>query len=213
MLKSTTSWLVPFKLTLCLSAMTLVPLIAFGEAKPAPTSTLDNLVAAFNGESNAHARYIAFAAKADEEGFKGVGSLFRAAARAEEVHAANHKQVIESLGGTAKADIATPDAKSTAENLKASIEGESYERDTMYPEFIAQARKENIKPALRTFNFAKTAEAEHAKFYQAALDSLDTWKEVKTFYVCSVCGYTTNNMDFEKCPSCFKSKEKYETIS
>ena len=199
-------------LGLSLAAVTLLSVTVHAEEK-ASASTLDNLVAAFNGESNASARYVAFAAKADEEGYKGVGSLFRAAARAEEIHAANHKKVIESMGGAAKAVIATPDVKSTAENLKASIEGESYERDTMYPEVIGQAKKEGNKAALRTFNFAKTAEAEHAKFYQAALDALDSWKEAKTFFVCSVCGYTTNNMDFEKCLSCFKSKDNYLPVN
>lgn len=200
------------KAALCLAALALFPLSA-PAAEKAAGSTLENLVAAFNGESNAHARYVAFAVKADEEGYKGVGSLFRAAARAEEIHAANHKKVIEELGGAAVADIATPDVKSTAENLAASIEGESYERDTMYPEFIAQARKEGNKAALRTFNYAKTAEAEHATFYKSALDALDSWKEAKPFYVCTVCGYTTNTMDFAKCLSCFKSKEKYVTVS
>lgn len=201
-----------WKFVFCLAALVLISSAAQAEEKSS-SSTLDNLIAAYNGESNAHARYVAFAAKADEEGYKGVGSLFRAAARAEEIHAANHKQVIEGLGGTAKAEIATPDVKSTAENLKASIEGESYERDTMYPEFITQAKKEGNKAALRSFDFAKTAEAEHATFYQSALDALDSWKEGRTFYVCTVCGYTTNNMDFEKCLSCFKSKEKYVTVS
>ncbi len=200
------------KAALCLAALAL-----FSQTGPAAetveASTLENLVAAFNGESNAHARYIAFAVKADEEGYKGVGCLFRAAARAEEIHAANHKKVIEDLGGAAVADIATPVVKSTPENLAASIEGESYERDKMYPDFIAQARKEGNKAALRTFNYAKTAEAEHATFYESALDALDSWKDARPFYVCTVCGYTTTTMDFAKCLSCFKSKEKYVAVS
>ena len=200
------------KAAVCLAALAFFPITAQAVEKT-ESGTLKNLVAAFNGESNANVRYVAFAVKADEEGYMGVGSLFRAAARAEEIHAANHKKVIEELGGTAVAEIATPDVKSTAENLAASIEGESYERDTMYPEFIAQARKEGNKAALRTFNFAKTAEAEHATFYKSALDALESWKEGKTFYVCTVCGYTTNSMDFAKCLSCFKSKEKYVTVS
>lgn len=197
------------------TAVTFALLVSFAAAaaeKKAAATTLDNLNTAFDGESNANARYIAFAKKADEEGYKGVASLFRAAARAEEIHAANHKKVIEELGGKAKAEIKAPEVKTTKENLEAAIKGESYERDTMYPEFIAKARKDANKSALRTFNFAKTAEAEHAKLYKAALDGLDTWKEAKTFYVCSVCGYTTTNLNFEKCVSCFTPKEKYETI-
>ncbi len=186
-----------------------------GVAAPAPTGkTLDNLMAAFNGESNAHARYLAFAKRADEEGFGGVGSLFRAAARAEQIHAENHAVVIKKMGGTPKAEIQAPDVKSTRENLQAAIKGESYERDTMYPEFIAQARREANRDALETLNFAKSAEIEHAKLYTASLDGLDGLKnsKAKTLYVCTVCGYTTEKVDFEKCPGCFNPKDRYVPV-
>lgn len=186
-------------------------------AAPATSTakTLDNLNAAFNGESNAHARYLAFATKAGEEGYGEVASLFRAAARAEEIHAANHAAVIKKLGGVPKADIQAPDVKSTKENLEAAIKGESYERDTMYPEFLAQARKEGQRDAIETFNFAKSVEAEHAKLYTAALDNLGALKgsQAKPFYVCTVCGNTTAQMNFEKCPVCFNSKDKYVQVS
>lgn len=186
-------------------------------AAPATSTakTLDNLNAAFNGESNAHARYLAFAAKAGEEGYGEVASLFRAAARAESIHAANHAAVIKKLGGVPKADIQAPDVKSTKENLEAAIKGESYERDTMYPEFLVQARKEGQRDAIETFNFAKSVEAEHAKLYTAALDNLGALKgsQAKPFYVCTVCGNTTAQMNFEKCPVCFNSKDKYVQVS
>ena len=105
-----------------------------------------------NGESNAHARYLAFAEKADEEGYTGVGSLFRAAAHSEEIHAANHAKVIKSLGAAPKADVKAPEAKTTAENLKAAIAGETYERDVMYPEFVSKAKAEGNSDAVRSFN-------------------------------------------------------------
>lgn len=181
---------------------------------PAAGATLDNLQAAFNGESNAHARYLAFAKKADEEGYGQVGSLFRAAARAEEIHAANHAVVIRKLGGVPKADVKGPDVKATKDNLQAAIAGESYERDTMYPGFLAQARKDANKDALETFNFAKAAEAEHAKMYADALAKLDSLKGSKAtnYFVCTVCGFTTTKLDFEKCSVCFNPKDKYTTV-
>jgi rubrerythrin len=182
--------------------------------KTAPaTKSLQNLQAAYDGESNAHARYLAFAKKADEDGYPAVARLFRAAARAEEIHAANHAAVIKKLNAVPTADLKAPDVKSTSENLKAAIAGESYERDTMYPDFIKQARIENNRDALQTFTYAKTAEAEHATLYGDALRNLDAWKGAKkTFYVCTVCGYTTTNLNFEKCISCFNSKEKYVVV-
>jgi rubrerythrin len=178
------------------------------------TKTLENLQAAFNGESNANAKYLAFAKKADDEGYKKVASLFRAAARAEAIHFANHAEVIKKLGGTPTSDIKPAEVKTTAENLKAAIDGESYERDTMYPDFIAEARASNNLDAVKTFNFAKSAEAEHAKLYAEALANLEQWKAgPATFYVCPKCGFTTEDANLAKCPVDFTPKEKFEAIN
>ena len=178
-------------------------------------ATIANLQAAFNGESNAHARYLAFAKKAEAEGYGEVASLFRAAAKAEDIHANNHAVVIKKLGAAPAAKIETPDVKSTKENLEAAIKGETYERDTMYPQFLKQAREVRNTDAIQTFNYAKTAEAEHAKLYSEALKNLDKLKgtKAKNYSVCNVCGYTVAKVDFTKCPSCFSPKEKYETVS
>ncbi|HLH09106.1 MAG TPA: ferritin family protein [Terriglobales bacterium] len=198
---------------LALAALALFAVVSPAAAADS-TKTLANLQTAFNGESNAHARYIAFAQKAQEEGYGPVASLFRAAARAEEVHANNHAQVIKKMGGTPDAKIETPVVKSTKENLEAAIKGETYERDVMYPGFLKEARAEKNTAAIQTFNYAKTAEAEHAKLYTDALARLAGLKGAGvTYYVCSVCGYTTAKLDFSKCPSCFSPKEKYEQVS
>ena len=190
-------------------------LIALPNGAMAATKTLDDLQAGFNGEINAHARYLAFVERADQEGYGEVASLFRAAAKAEEVHAANHAAVIKEMGGTAQAKIETPVVKSTKENLETAIKGESYERDTMYPEFLKQARAEGNRDAVQTFNYAKTAEAEHAKLYSEALNNLPKLKGSKAmdYFVCTVCGYPTSKLDFSKCPSCFTHKDKYEKVS
>ena len=103
------------------------------------SATIANLLAAYEGESNAHAKYDFFAAKADAEGWLGAASLFRAAARAEQIHAANHARVIKQFGGEAHCEIHAVEVKSTLENLKAALAGEQYEVDTMYPGFIAEA--------------------------------------------------------------------------
>jgi rubrerythrin len=202
------------KFAYSLLALTLA-LVVLPSGATAATTTLDNLQVAFNGESNAHARYLAFATRADHEGYGEVASLFRAAGKAEEVHAANHAVVIKKLGGTPEAKIETPVVSSTKENLEAAIRGESYERDTMYPEFLKQARAEGNRDAVQTFNYAKTAEAEHAKLYANALNNLPILKgsKAKDYFVCTICGYTTSQMEFSKCPSCFSHKDKYEKVS
>ncbi|MFA6956915.1 MAG: rubrerythrin family protein [Thermoanaerobaculia bacterium] len=202
-------------ITIAVAALFVILMPGAGSTAQAATpKSLDNLQAAFNGESNAHARYLEFAKKADAEGYGPVASLFLAAARAEEIHAANHAVVIKSLGGVPKATIEKVVVNSTKENLEASIKGESYERDTMYPEFIATAKKEGQRDALKSFNYAKTAEAEHAKLYSESVKNLATLKGAKvTYYVCTVCGYTTKDLNFAKCLSCFNPKDKYVAVS
>lgn len=197
-----------------LSAVTLA-LGAIAATAHAAPKTLVNMQAAFNGESNAHVRYLAFAKQADKEGYAEVASLFRAAARAEEVHASNHAAVIHRLGGNPVAKIEAPAVKSTRENLQAAIKGETYERDTMYPEFLKQARLDRNTEAVKSLNRAKTAEAEHAKLYAAALSNLDRSKGsvARAYYVCPVCGFTVPVVDFQKCPSCFTPKEKFERVA
>lgn len=189
-------------------------LSATGPANPTnPASTLNDMQAAYNGESNAHATYLAYAEKAQGEGYAKVASFFRAAAKAEEIHATNHAQVIKSLGAEPKANLKAPEVKSTRENLQAAIKGETYERDVMYPGFLTQARKEGKVDAIRSLNYAKTAEAEHARLYQEAFNDLDGWKvQNVAFYVCPVCGYTSTTRPTEKCPSSFTPSIQFLTI-
>ncbi|MGA2351364.1 MAG: rubrerythrin family protein [Terracidiphilus sp.] len=183
------------------------------------TVTVQNLLAAFEGESNAHAKYTAFAAKADEDGLHGAASLFRAAARAEQIHAANHARVITQLGGQAQAEIHPVEVKSTLENLKSALNGERYEIDTMYPGFLEEATERKNNAAMRTFHGALEAEKTHARLYSEAIALLaagkkDSWiGETREFYVCPVCGYTSETEEeHERCPVCKCPWEKFEII-
>ena len=195
----------------------IVVLFALPTVAVAASKTRDNLQTAYRGENNAHARYLAFAEKADQEQYGEIASLFRAAARAESIHAANHAAVIKQLGGTPEVKIETPGVKSTRENLETAIKGESFERDTMYPEFLKQARaeKKNKREAVRTLNLAQMAEAEHARLYTDALNNLEKLKnsKAKKYFVCTVCGFTSAKPEFSKCPSCFSHKDKFESVS
>ncbi|HMM34151.1 MAG TPA: rubrerythrin, partial [Thermoanaerobaculia bacterium] len=79
---------------------------------------------------------------------------------------------------------------------------------------LAKAKKDANRDAIETFNFAKAAEAEHAKLYSESLAKLDSLKGSKavTYYVCTVCGFTTTKLDFQKCPVCFNPKDKYTQV-
>ncbi|HOY66658.1 MAG TPA: rubrerythrin family protein [Candidatus Ozemobacteraceae bacterium] len=183
------------------------------DAVPVPGKTLENMLTAFNGESNAQAKYAEFAKKADEEGFLAVGSLFRAAAKAEGVHAANLKTEIEKQGGKAEPKLETPVVKSTKENLEAAMAGEKHENETMYPEFKAAAEAEKQDMAVILFGGAGKVEGDHASMYADALANLDASKAAKKeFFVCMVCGYTTNVSPTDKCPVCLSPKEKFEKV-
>jgi rubrerythrin len=204
---------VPFIVILFGSIMMLPALVSADEAVRA--KTLENLQTAYNGESNANAKYLAYAQKADQEGYHKVARLFRAAAGAEEVHLINHARVIESMGAVPEAKIEIPEVKSTKENLQDAIKGETYEANKMYPEFISQAEKANNGDAVQTFTYARDAEAAHAQLYQKALNNLDKWKKAdKNFYVCPTCGYLTEGKPaFESCPICGTAKNNFLVIS
>jgi len=176
-------------------------------------STLDNLQTAFNGESNARAKYLEFAKKADAEGYAKAAVLFRAAARAEEIHANNHAGVIRKLGAEPKADIQPVEVKSTVENLKVAIAGETYEYETMYAEFLVQAKAAGDAAAERVFRFACEAEKEHARLYSEALAHLEDWKVAVPFHVCPTCGWTAERVDFARCPVCGVKDERFEKIA
>ena len=147
-----------------------------------------DLKAAFAGESQANRKYLAFAKQADSDGYPQVAKLFRAAAEGETIHAHSH---LRTLGGI----------KSTAENLKEAIAGETYEFREMYPGMISGAKAEDNKSALRSFNYANEVEKVHAALYQKALDNLDSLEEVD-YYVCSVCGYVSEAEAPDICPVC-----------
>lgn len=153
------------------------------------TKTEDFLMEAFAGESQANRKYTAFAAQADKEGFAQAAKLFRAAAEAEAVHAANHLRALKAI-------------KTSKENLRETIAGETHEFKEMYPEMIAAAKAEAAKDAERSFNFANAVEEYHARLYHDMLENLDAKKESYPYFVCPICGMTVEREAPEKCPVC-----------
>ena len=161
-------------------------------------SSKENLMEAFGGESQANRKYLAFAKKADKEGFKQIAKLFRAAAEAETVHAHNHLEIASGIN-------------ETKENLLAAISGETEEFTTMYPNFIAEAKAEKNDAALWTFNVANNVEQIHAVLYQKALENIGKNPEVD-YYVCALCGNTVEESAPEKCPICGASQSEFMKI-
>ena len=152
-------------------------------------TTQENFMAAFAGESQANRKYLAFAEQAEKEGHKGIARLFRATAEAETIHAMALFKMAGKVG-------------STADNLKAGIEGETYEYKEMYPDFAKIAVEEGHAAAEKQFNMAGSSEKVHASLYQGALDTLGESSNDVDYYLCPVCGYIHKGSAPEACPIC-----------
>ncbi len=195
----------------------LTCMIALAGCNPAkPVKTIENLKAGIKGESTASAKYSAFAKKATEEGNLNIAKLFEAASKAEAIHAANHKKVLEGLGEKFQDFTPVFEVKTTAENLQAAIEGETYEVTTMYPQFLVDSKAEKVDKATRSFNWAYDTEKKHQQFYTKALEALKATAENTLpagYAVCPVCGNTYEQaaMD-EKCAFCQTGKDKFILI-
>jgi len=159
--------------------------------------TDSNLKDAFAGESQANRKYLAFARKAEQDGFANVARLFRTAAEAETIHALGH---FSAMGGVG----------STADNLRAAFEGETYEYTEMYPPMLQQAIADDHR-AKRMFGYAMKAEAVHAKLYQMALDAVAQGRDLaeSKFYLCPVCGHIELGTPPASCPICGAKGEKF----
>lgn len=163
------------------------------------TDTLKNLKEAFEGESQANQKYRAFARQAEKDGFANIARLFRITAEAERIHAEGHLKAMEGVG-------------STAENLQAAIDSETYEFTKMYPPMVEQAEAEAHK-AKRMFGYAVEAEKVHAKLYTQALEAVRQGKDLDVeFYLCPVCGYIEFGKPTEACPICGARPEKFVQV-
>jgi len=161
----------------------------------------ENLMNAFKGESQAHMRYLIYAEEAEKSGLKSLSRLFKAIAYAEFIHARNHYRVLGGIG-------------SASQNLQNAINGEKYEVEEMYPAYNAIAKMQNEKGVELTTQWALESEKMHVELYQKAKQYVDEGKdvEIKTIYVCEVCGYTVEGEPPIKCPICGAAKEKFKAF-
>ena len=164
-------------------------------------STLGNLKTAFAGESQATAKYLAFAGKAARDGLPVIAKLFRAVAAAEAIHARNHLKAMEGV-------------KSTLENLTEAQGGEDYEITTMYPPMIAAAEADGDKKAVRSMHFALEVEKVHYELYGTAIAAVTEGADLKdaTMRVCPICGHTVIGDAPDNCPVCGCAAARYTEI-
>ncbi len=154
---------------------------------------------AFAGESMAHMKYLAFSAKAEQQGYSNVARMFKAIAFAEQVHATNHARNLGYIDDT-------------VENLQAGFNGENFEIEEMYPAYMAVAELQDEKGAQKSIHYAVEAEKIHRSYYEQAQEKVKAGKDIdgEAIYICPVCGYTHIGDDLDAlCPVCSTPKEKY----
>ena len=164
-------------------------------------ATNENLQNAFAGESQANRKYLAFAKRAESEGYVQIAKLFRAAATAETIHAHAH---LQAMGGI----------NSTRENLDHAMQGEEFEFKQMYPKFIEEAKAEDHHAALISFKNAMAVEQVHYSLYIQAIEKIKEGEDlaINKIYVCGICGNTVLHDAPEKCPVCGAPKARFTEI-
>ena len=182
----------------------------------ANAKTIENLQAAFKGETTASAKYDAYSKKAEQEGQHEIALLFKAASTSENIHAKNHKAVLQESG--VSVPVINPEftVNTTKENLQDAIAGETYEATTMYPAFLTVANAAGNQLALISLNYAYKTEKKHKVFYEAALTALQnnsTKALAVLFYVCPTCGNTYESSAPSRCGISMTGGDKFLKIT
>ena len=183
--------------------------------------TLQNLAAAFVGESQARNRYTMYAKIAKKEGYERIAELFLLTADQEKEHAKWLFNLIQGLKKDPSITVEVPNAEvpttlgDTKKNLKAAIAGENYEYTSMYPEFADVADEEGLPEIAQRLRAIANAETNHEDRYKKVLQELEDEtffeKDEETEWVCRECGYThKGKTPPEICPSCDHPKAYYE---
>lgn len=197
-------------------AATAAAMLAGCSKKEIDAAVVKDLQTAYNGESNATAKYAMYAKECEKAGYLSIATFFKAASFAESIHGGNHAKVLAKYGVKAEATIKLPAWVDVKTALEDAIKGETYEFTEMYPGFIKTAEDKRMADAVRSFSNANKAEKIHARIYTDALAGMekDEWKKAgKTFYICTVCGFTTDDASVKVCPYCSAPASKFKKFA
>jgi rubrerythrin len=196
--------------------LTIIALCAACTSKT-PVESIGNLKKAIAGETLVQAKYTLFSKIAQEEGYPNISKVFSAVAAGEAIHIKNHNAALVKLGEEECVVTLSKEIKSgtTVENLKAAIEGESFEYTVMYPEYIETAKTEKCSEAIKTFTKARNAEQNHARFFSFISDILTSNgndnKVATTWFVCPTGGMIYNYIEhMRRCEACGTKSDSFE---
>ncbi len=173
--------------------------------------TAVNLMKAFAGESMARNKYEYFAKVAQKEGYRDIAEHFQRAANNEKTHAKLELALYNRLKNGSQNSFGD-----TIDNLKSAIEGESYEHNTMYPNFAKIAEEEGISEAKTLFEGIGKIEIEHENMYKMLLERVESGKEFESdnneeAWICEVCGHVHyGKRALKVCPVC-KHPQEYQS--
>lgn len=167
-------------------------------------TTEDNLKTAFAGESQARNKYDYFAKVAEKEGYVNIANIFRETALNEMQHAKEEFKLLKGIS-------------STADNLRAAMEGEAYEVSEMYPEFAKEARAEGKEEVAKLFESIALVEEEHrarfAKLLKQVEEKTVFKRESEIEWKCAKCGHIHRGTEApDKCPCCNHPQGYFEPI-
>ena len=144
------------------------------------TKTLENLLAAFAGESQARNKYTYYASKAKKEGYVQISNIFLETAANEKEHAELWFKLAHGIG-------------TTEENLLDAAAGENYEWTDMYKEMAAIAREEGFPEIAAQMEGVAAVEKDHEERYRKLAANIKEGKvfarEEKVLWQCSNCGH------------------------
>ena len=166
------------------------------------SKTSENLKAAFSGESQARNKYTFFAKVARKEGYPYIARIFEETADNERQHAKEHLALLGGIGDTAA-------------NLRAAIDGEDHEVESMYPRFVKDAEEEGETKAASAFRLVAKIEAHHRDRFRKLLAMVEAGtvykRDTAIKWKCGKCGYIVEAMEPpQTCPSCHHSLQYFE---
>lgn len=183
--------------------------------------TIAALSYALQRETDAHRRYVEFADRARQEGYKGIAYMFAAFAESEGVHARNFKGLIGQLGGQANVGPTTIPPGATKQNLIAAVDDEIDSIDSFYPRTLERMKPEGHGDASRLVKFAWESERQHRDLIQKIrryspmlFERVAKEIDAKTglYFVCQTCGSTLNKLPSPQCPVCGSAPTQYRQL-
>jgi rubrerythrin len=189
---------------------TLAPL-GFARADEQQQATVEALKFLHGVEVSVEKAYLAYAVRAREEGYPGIGNLFRSLALGEEIHAREFKQLLKELGEKDSGTLVEAGIHSTRENLKKAIETELYHIEMVYPESMEQIKDEGHEKVLQFVNFAWQSEKMHRDLLKRMQKATGFWyqllasrieKDAALLYICNTCGSSYDKLPVAICLVC-----------